>query len=335
MPAQAKAQPWLLSGVLMIRLPLWFIVVIATLFVLSPAVISVIDLVRVGSDLESLAALAIYLLVSLTSVLYYRQLKMPLVLAIAILISAFVVPQLVNLNLDPSALGSPATWYVSAVSTMLAIAAVRQQRLVAWTGLVVLTVELLAWGGIESLFVSGLGGAIALVAAAHAISVGLESSSKQTAEYLAKAQATAASSAADSAMRQERSKRLTSTLEGALPILESIASGEISNELRAEARIFEAELRDEIRGRALINAKLKNSVRAARARGIEVVVLDEGGLATCSESEREDLRNQVANELDQIETGRVTIRSPQEPNVRVTFVASRKGTPKPDVFLRL
>jgi hypothetical protein len=319
----------------MIRLPRWFIVIIATLFVISPAVIGVINLIRVGWDLASFGALAIYLLVSLTSVLYYRQLKMPNALAITNLLSALIVPQLVNLNLEPSALGTPATWYVTAVATMLAISAVRQQRLVSWIGLVLLTVELLVWGGTQALFVSGLGGAIALVAAAHAISVGLENTSIQTASYLAKAQATAARTAADSAMRQERSDRITSTLNGTLPILETIARGELSDSIRVEARLLEAELRDEIRGRSLINTKLRNSVRAARGRGVEVVLLDEGGLANTNDSDSEVFRNRVAYELDQINTGKVTIRSPKEQNVRVTFVASRKGTAKPDVFLKL
>jgi hypothetical protein len=85
----------------------------------------------------------------------------------------------------------------------------------------------------------------------------------------------------------------------------------------------------------LINSKLKASVRSARSRGVEVVVLDEGGLVAISEPERDSLRDQLATELDNINSGRVTIRSPQLADVRATFVASRKGTAKPDVFLKL
>jgi hypothetical protein len=319
----------------MTRLPVWFLRLVTTLFVLSPAVIGTMELYRAGYSLPSAAALLIYLFVGLTAVFYYRELKIPVTLAIAVTATSLFIPLLVNLNLEPSALGTPATWYVTAVATLLAIAAVRQQRVWAWNGLSVLTLVLLSWGGTEALFVSGLGGAIGLVGAAHAISVGLESSERKRLEFLEQAKATQAASAADSAIRKERSERIAATLGGALPILEKIASGNFSSSDQREATILEAELRDEIRGRMLINPKLKTSVRSARSRGVEVVVLDEGGLAALSEQDKDSLRDRLANELDKINSGRVTIRSPREAGVRATFVASHKGTAKPDVFLRL
>lgn len=319
----------------MTRLPIWFLRLVAALFVLSPAIIGGLELYRVGFNFVSAVALVVYLIVGLTAVFYYQELKMPLALAISVTATALIVPLLVNLNLDPSALGTPATWYVTAGATILAIAAVRQRRLWAWLGITVLTFELYSWGGVTALFVSGLGGAIALVAASHAISVGLESSERKRVEFLEKAKATQAASAADSAIRQERSKRIAATLEGALPMLEKIATGNFTSEDQREATILEAELRDEIRGRMLINSKLRTAVRAARSRGVEVVVLDEGGLVAISEPERNSLRDRLANELDKIKSGRVTIRSPQQTGVRATFVASQKGTAKPDVFLKL
>jgi hypothetical protein len=319
----------------MIRLPRWFIVFIAILFVLSPATSAVIEMLRSEPAATTTWALLLYVLVGLTSVLYYRELRMPLPLAVANLVAAVVVPQLTNISLDASDFGTPATWYVSAVSTLMAISAVRQHKVIAWIGSGILTIEVFSWGGTEALFNSGLGGALALVAAAHAISVGLQNSAKQTAIYLETAKSTEAASAAETAIRQERSRRITTTLQGALPMLEKIAAGNLTPQDRQDALILEAQLRDEIRGRSLINPKLKASVQAARARGVEVVLLDEGGLDELSESERDELRNRLADELDSIQSGRVTIRSPKQEKIRVTFVASRKGTARPDVFLRL
>lgn len=319
----------------MIRLPRWFITIVTILFVLSPGVIGVMELFKTGFSLTSVAAVVIYLCVGLTAVLYYRELKMPTGLAILVTATSLLIPILVSVNLEPSALGTPATWYVTAVATILAITAVRQQRVWAWNGLTILTLELLSWGGLDALFVSGLAGAIGLVGAAHAISVGLERSAKQTSEYLEKTKATQTATAAESAIRQERSERITTTLEEALPLLETIASGSFSTEDRREATFLEAELRDEIRGRTLINSKLKAAVRSARSRGVEVVVLDEGGLVGISEPEKDSLRDRLAKELDEIKSGRVTIRSPHLSGVRATFVASRAGTAKPDVFLKL
>jgi hypothetical protein len=260
---------------------------------------------------------------------------MPLPLAVVTLATAIAIPQLVNSQLDASAFGTTATWYVSGVATLMAISAARQQRLFAWLGSVVLAIEVFIRGGTEALFNSGLGGAFALVAAAHAISVGLETSAKQTASYLEAAKLTEAASASESAIRQERSERITSTLSGALPMLEKIASSELTEADKQEALLLEAQLRDEIRGRALVNPKLRASVWEARSRGVEVVLLDEGGLENISEPDRESLRSRLADELDKITSGRVTIRSPRLEKTRVTFVASRKGTARPDIFLRL
>jgi hypothetical protein len=124
-------------------------------------------------------------------------------------------------------------------------------------------------------------------------------------------------------------------MQGALQVLGTIASGAVDEATRLKAKTLEAELRDEIRGRNLINPKLKDSVSVARNRGVEVVLLDEGGLDQSSEIERETYRNILADELDLIREGRVTIRAPYQEKVRVTFVATRPGTAKPDVWLRL
>ena len=98
---------------------------------------------------------------------------------------------------------------------------------------------------------------------------------------------------------------------------------------------MEAELRDEIRGRQILNDALRKSVRAARRRSVEVIVLDEGGLDGLPFPKANIIRNRLARELDSINEGRVTIRSPRQEQHRVTFVASRPGTAKPDVWLQL
>lgn len=319
----------------MIRLPRWFILSVATMFVLSPAVIAIMELVRSGFNILSVIAIHVYLLVGLMALFYKRELKIPTALAMIATASSLIIPILVSTNLEISALGTPATWFVTAVATILAITAVRQQRVWAWNGLTILTLHLLSWGGLDALFVSGLAGAIGLVGAAHAISVGLERSARQTSEYLEKAKATQTATATDSVIRQERSERITATLDETLPLLEKISRGTFSAQDRREATLLEGQLRDAIRGRMLINSNLKESVTSARSRGVEVVILDEGGLVGISEQEKDSLRNRLAKELDEIKSGRVTIRSPQQPGVRATFVASRKGTAKPDVFLKL
>ncbi len=78
--------------------------------------------------------------------------------------------------------------------------------------------------------------------------------------------------AAQDAHEQERRRRLDQTGKRALPMLRDIilAGGELSDAQRIESRVLEAGLRDEIRGRRLLNDRVRNSVLAARRRGTAV-----------------------------------------------------------------
>lgn len=319
----------------MIRLPRWLIVLIATLLLLQPVATGLIGFSRYSNEIFALIAFVLFILAGLTSIFYPGGIRMPFGLALFNLLMAVVVPQLINSSIDISARGSHATWYVSGVATLMAVSAIRQHKIIAWIGVIVLTSQVVWWGGLDSVFVSGLAGALALVAAAHTISVGLERSANQAESYLQLAQETEAGSARASAIRTERSTRLKSTLEQALPVLEKISSGEITESLRQEAKLLEAELRDEIRGRLLISPRLKSAAKLARSKGIDLAILDEGGLEDTPAKELDQIRDRIATELEKVTEGRVTIRAPKSSQYKVTFVASRAGTSKPDVFLKI
>jgi hypothetical protein len=319
----------------MTRLPRWLIIVIATLLLLQPVATGLIGFYRYSNEFFALSAFVLFLVAGLTSILYPGGIRIPFGLAIFNLSMAIAVPLLINNSLDVSARGSHATWYVSGIATLMAVTAIRQHKIIAWIGAIILTTEVIVWGGIDSIFVSGLAGAIALVAAAHAISVGLERSANQAESYLQLAKETEAGSARASAIRTERSARLKSTLEQALPILEEISDGQITESLRQEAKLLEAELRDEIRGRLLVSPRLKSAARQARSRGIDLAILDEGGLEDAPAKERDQIRDRIATELEKVIEGRVTIRAPKSSQYKVTFVASRAGTSKPDIFLKI
>jgi hypothetical protein len=199
----------------------------------------------------------------------------------------------------------------------------------------VLSLEVLVWGGTGALFNSGLAGAMSLIVAANVLSYALSRIESETQTYLDKAIEIEAAASIESATRIERSRRLTETLRVSYPLLQKIAAGQLNEDTKQEAKLLEAELRDGIRGRELIDADLKMAIRAARLRGVEVVVLDEGGLSSLAENSKVGIRQRFAAELDKISSGRVTIRSPRGGKINATFVASRPGTATPDVFLKL
>lgn len=260
---------------------------------------------------------------------------MPIWLAVVNLLVAIAIPQMVHTAIDVTAEGSQSSWYVTGVGALMAVTAIRGHAALSWAGMAIMALDVLVWGGIGDLFDTGLAGALALLVAAHAISYSLDRSEIETEQYLQKSIEIQALAATESATRQERSRRLSETLEVAYPLLKKISLGEIDQDSRLEAKILEAQLRDSIRGRNLINEKLKASIYSARQRGIEVTVLDEGGIDSLTVLARDQIRNRLAAELDQVVEGRVTIRAPRGSKTNATFVASRPGTPTPDVFLRL
>lgn len=282
-------------------------------------------------------ALIMYLVALFTTVFYWRELKVPSWIASMNLVVAAMLPILAY-----AALGSfpatPATsWFAAAIGTLLAITAVRGHKVVAWIGVGFLILEVLAWGGQQVLFNSGLIGAVVIVLGAQAASSALATAAQLVEEFRERALSTAAATAAKSAARAERETRIKQTLAGVLPQLEEIVSkqGEITEAQKQLAVLTEAALRDGIRGRNLYYEPLNQEVRLARTRGVEVQLLDDGGLDDLEEIELTTLLDRVTSELKHIQAGRVVIRSVAGESWRLSMAAIRKGADQPDLFLRL
>lgn len=118
----------------------------------------------------------------------------------------------------------------------------------------------------------------------------------------------------------------------ALPVLREIASGVIDEGIRTRARLLEAELRDEIRAACFTGTAVVGAARRARARGVDVVLLDDagstadGGRAEESPdgSERDRLVEAVTQFLEEVDHGRIVVRVP--PRSRgLLVVATRDG----------
>lgn len=118
----------------------------------------------------------------------------------------------------------------------------------------------------------------------------------------------------------------------ALPVLREIASGVIDEGIRTRARLLEAELRDEIRAACFTGTAVVGAARRARARGVDVVLLDDAGstaegmteVPPPEGSERSRLVKVVARFLEGVDRGRVVVRVP--PRSRgLLVVATRDG----------
>ena len=175
-----------------------------------------------------------------------------------------------------------------------------------------------------------------LVFAGHAISRGIDNAAKEALRYTEQTLENETQLVVSKASAAERRARLDLALAGALPMLKTIESknGQLTKDERKEARLLESALRDEIRGRELMNDEVRAAARAARIRGIEVVILDEGGVDQISSAEKSEILGKVCGAINGVEQGRITLRAPVGETWRVTLVATRPGIAKPDVWLK-
>jgi hypothetical protein len=320
----------------LIRIPRWLVAIIGVLFSVFHAALGISTLGSYPDQGLAVFAVSIYLVSVLATILFYRGVKLPIAQALVNLVAASLVPLLINNQLNPAEADSYTTWYVIGIATLMAATAVRRQRLIAWLGTGIMVLQVIAWAGFLAGWQTGLAGATMLVFAGHTISAGIEKASRETIAFTQQALEIEKEKVANVAARAERRTRLESALRGARPMLDLIQNqkGKLSVAQKLDAKLLEASLRDEIRGRGLMTASIRDAARSARLRGIEVIILDEGGLDQVEEPKRSEILNQIAKSLDQVHSGRVTLRAPIAEAWKVTFVATRNGVTKPDIWLK-
>jgi hypothetical protein len=320
----------------MIRLRRWVMSVVATIYALFHAILGLLWLNRYQNGSAAVASLAIYLIVVVMTIVMYRGVRIPVAQAILSVTLALTIPPLAQSQLTAEHFDDYSTWYVLGLATIMSAISIRGYTVLAWIGTFIFTCEVLAWAGWGNFFASGLLGGIMLVIGTSVINVGLERASDEAKQYEQLNAETVARSAAMVAAGEQRSKLLKVTLTRAEPMLHVIATGSALTEgQRLEARILEASLRDEIRGGDLMAPSTRGAVEAARRRGVQVSMLDEGGLACLAEAQREPLWLKIAEVIAGIESGRVTVRSPIGERWVVTIAAFSEGENRPQVWLRL
>ena len=104
--------------------------------------------------------------------------------------------------------------------------------------------------------------------------------------------------------------RMAAVRQRVTPLLTQIANGRApTSELRSQAYLLEAELRDEIRAPFFTGTSIVTSAHAARRRGTEVILLDDSGdNTTIDDHTRTNAVNYVTNFLDLTQSNRVVIR---------------------------
>ena len=287
-----------------------------------------------------LFAFALYLIALIPSIYGGKELKMAVSqayfnLLIGVTIASLVLAELPRESYVSS--GSYQTWFVAGVSLLLAITSGRGYPIVGWVGIVLLWVQVIAWGGSSVITTSGLIGALILVATAWALGRGLRSTEAEAALYHAKAGEIAARTARNLASRQERQSLLQATLLTGLPLLERIVEqeGRLGDADRKEAILLESRLRDEIQGRALLNDGVRVATREARKRGVQVSFNDDGGMDRLSPEDVAAIHTSIIQAINATNSGKIHIAAPSDEVHSVSITAARPEANAPDLWLRL
>ena len=312
----------------MITLPRKPVLALGALFSAYHLVLATYDLGTPERIAPVLAAMGLYAVATLLSLWPKSVGAMPYWLASFNVGVAAAMCFLVTSQLDPGIQNSYGTWHVAAIGTLMTITAVRRRFVFAWVGTAVLTLQTLVWAGPAALATMGVIGSVVWVAVSHMLAHALTKASRDARQFAVAEREAADWQAGQEAHLYERQFRLAQTSRVSLPMLQRIAlsGGDLTEEERQECFALEGALRDEIRGRRLLNDAVREQIMIARRSGSSVQLLDEGGLDDLDEPALERVLNRLAEVLTGVQTDRLIIRAvPAGSDTAVTVVGLRTG----------
>lgn len=284
--------------------------------------------------LLAVASTVLFFVVVVTAALIRdrRQQRMPLSWALVSVAASVAIPWLATAALRVEHRAEPyATWYIGGVGLIAVVCIARRRSALGWLSLAVVAVESsFILTPFEALAL-GLVGSFTWCIVAQLLVLFWDRAVRDT-ERLAEIQQAVSGWQATQLVRQrERRVRVQYALEIAGPLLSQAvaAHGHLTDAERAEARLAEGRLRDELRGANLLNDAVREAILKVRSRGIEVTVFDEGGLDEVDEARRALIRDELATVISRVDADRVIIRAARDADSAVTIVArSRDGGSK-------
>ena len=206
------------------------------------------------------------------------------------------------------------SWCIGAGTTLCCGLIARERPRQAWAGLVLTIIVLGIWTldtGRDPIIILTLGaGQLFPLFIWHLTArLSVDITARTAASEAAGAEITAQRRAhreSEALMRQA----MTSVRQRVEPLLTAIAEGApITAGMRTRARMLEAELRDERRAPFFTGTRVIESARAARTRGIDVILLDDRGTSGgLTDDAQKVVIGQAARALDDARQGQVVIR---------------------------
>lgn len=318
-----------------IGVPRWIIVGLAGLFSAYVIVLGIYAIDVPISPFPAIAGMGLFAIVIALTLWPFGRAQMPIWMAAFAIASEVAITLMVSVEIDLHRPGGSgyATWYIAGVGIVSTIVCTRGRPVWAWIGIVFLVVQTVLWAGPLGLVTLGVIGSASWVTVASVIRSALTRAARDARRFtLAEREATDWH-AAQEAHVMERQFRLGQTSEMAARMLGTIQQrgGDLTPMEREESLNIEGAIRDEIRGRKLLNDAVRDEVMDARRRGTTITLLDEGGIDDLDEADLERVLGELATAIRGTTADRVIARTvPEGSDVAVTVV----GLNSPDEHAR-
>lgn len=308
---------------MIISVPRYLIIGLAAVFSAYHLVLAAVSIAVPTAKGPYIAAMVLYAVATTASLILSRRPRMPVWLAAFDTTIALVVPLLVTSVVRTVPQGSYAAWHTAAIGTLMVIVSTRRRQLFAWIGIGMLIVQTVAWSGFGGLVAYGVVGSTAWVAISFALSLSLTRAGRDARQYVVAEREAVEWRAAQEAHVSERQFRLAQTSRMALPMLRQIVAsrGELTEPQRLECLYLEGAIRDEIRGRKLLNDRVREQIMIARRKGTTVTLLDEGGIDDLEDGNLDRVLGRLAEAIRDTETDKLIVRTvPEGSDVAITVV---------------
>ena len=289
----------------MIALPRRFILVmgwVSVTFVVAFAIVQIRTQTMPG---PSLAALALFAGAFLLLVVDRDPDRLPRWKAALGTVAGAAVPVLGTVAVDPLRDSyASGGWSVSAAGCMAVVLHWRRREPLAWLLTAALVVHTLFWAGPDGLDRFSVSATVLLIAVLAGGGWALQRTAGDMQRSSAAERRELEYRAAQDAYHAERQLRIDP------------ADG-------AECRVLEQTIRDEIRGRRLLNDVLRDRIIALRRGGAIVQVNDDGGIDDLDPAVIDPLLTRVAEAIAPLQSDRIIIRtSPADSPSALTVVAT-------------
>ena len=231
--------------------------------------------------------------------------------AVTVAIAWTAVSVLVSWQLEVA--GGHSQWYFGAATVTMFFVGLRGRQGIAWLGFLAQAVVIVLWGATSEFGVVTalllVGKQLPILIVGTLFTVGLRRTTSTIARLTAKTSTRAIVEAAELASTAERNARLQELDALATPLLARLVDGTpLTDADRLEFAVAEAELRDGLRARSLTVPAVVAAARAARQRGVEVVLLDDRYPEIPDAATLETITSDLVTALDAASSGRVVAR---------------------------